>query len=229
MMRNFLIKLNGWQRLGIILSFLWAILWLLYSVIVIFTPPKDVFDEISRELGVWAQLRFIFDCLMKAIIPIIVGWLGIYSTLWLFRWVREGFEHNKKEMGKALPEEKISNRNSRMNMKQKIVFLIGVGIIVLMGLIPPWYYHGIYYCNHGDRPFHMAATLDSEYGFLFFPPDPPNMTDYNDHHDRGVDGWRYFGNSGPCIDLSRLLIQWAVIAIAMAVIVFALKDEKKIP
>jgi hypothetical protein len=93
-----------------------------------------------------------------------------------------------------------------MNKKQKIVCLIGVGVIILMTLIPPWYYH-VASRRVGDRQ--IVFEHQGNYGFLFSPPDPPD-----------------FGYRNYCIariDLSRLLVQWVVVAIATGGIVWFLK------
>lgn len=75
-----------------------------------------------------------------------------------------------------------------MNKKQKIVFLVGLGIIVLMGLIPP--------------------GLDSYSGTRFY--------------DLLLFG---YGEGSQTIDLTRLFLQWAVVVIATAGIIFILKDN----
>lgn len=85
-----------------------------------------------------------------------------------------------------------------MNKKQKIAFLVGIGIIVLMGLIPPWYYAFV------GGPHRLLGA----YGLLFSPPSLVGAEDLADVY----------------IDLSRLLVQWAVVAIATAGIVLVLKD-----
>jgi hypothetical protein len=94
-----------------------------------------------------------------------------------------------------------------MNKKQRVVFLVGIGIIVLMGLIPPWYYHAVY-SREQRLMFEIPATDD--YGLLFSPP-----------------SWdltrKPIFDPVPRIDFSRLLLQWAVVAIGTAGICFALK------
>ena len=90
-----------------------------------------------------------------------------------------------------------------MNKKQKIVFLVGIGIIVIMGLIPPWHYYAVY-----SRDQQIPIELVGGYEFLF----SPSMLS---------------GNTIPHIDLCRLLVQWAVVAIATAGIVLVLKDDKE--
>jgi hypothetical protein len=86
-------------------------------------------------------------------------------------------------------------RSEGMNKKQRIVFLAGTGIIVLMGLIPPWYFH-----RTGDYP-----DSPGYYGFIFATP----------------------YEIGNAIDVTRLFIQWAVVAIATAAIMWVLKDLKR--
>jgi hypothetical protein len=97
-----------------------------------------------------------------------------------------------------------------MNRKQKVVFLVGVGIIVMMGLIPPWYYHSVF-----TEEQRIACEINGDYGFLFSPPQPPS------------DLVRFKAKyTLILIDYSRLLVQWAVVAIATAGIVLVLKDRR---
>jgi hypothetical protein len=82
-----------------------------------------------------------------------------------------------------------------MNKKQKVVFLVGIGIIVIMGLVPPWYYQ-----SRGPYP-----SSPGGYGFILSTP----------YH------------IGDAIDVTRLFIQWAMVAIATAVIMWAFKDDNR--
>jgi hypothetical protein len=84
-----------------------------------------------------------------------------------------------------------------INKKQKIALLVGFAIIVLMGLFPPWCWN----IPHGGQYFHQAG----QYAFLF------SSSDYN-----------YIGSE---IDVTRLFIQWVVVGIATAGIMFLLKDR----
>ncbi len=85
-----------------------------------------------------------------------------------------------------------------MNKKQKVAFLVGIGIMVLMGLIPPWYYY-------------LPPWADASF-FVRFP---------------GYYGWIFSRPAGPGthVDITRLFIQWAVVAIATAGIMWVLKDD----
>jgi hypothetical protein len=82
-----------------------------------------------------------------------------------------------------------------MNRIQQLTVIIGVAIMVLMGLMPPWYFSIGY-----------GAYFKGGYGFLFFPPS------HNDF--------------APVINLSRLLIQWAVIALASCGVIFYFKNRQ---
>lgn len=106
-----------------------------------------------------------------------------------------------------------------MNKKQRVVFLVGVGIIILMGLIPPWYYRAV--LPSGDHIAQFTVRADRDYGFLFDPPPTFDFLEDAQGHKKG------FYPVLPCIDFSRLLLQWAVVAIATAAMIFILKDEKR--
>lgn len=95
-----------------------------------------------------------------------------------------------------------------MNKKQKVVFLVGVGIIVIMGLIPPWYYHSVRSLDQ-----RIAFEINGDYGSLFSPPSS-DLPRFN------------IRDTLVLIDLSRLLVQWAVVAIATAGIVLVLQDKR---
>jgi hypothetical protein len=58
-----------------------------------------------------------------------------------------------------------------MNKKQKIVFLVGIGLVVFMGLIPPWYYDNPGYYDNSET-VRRPKKIDVGYGFLFSPPIP---------------------------------------------------------
>ena len=45
----------------------------------------------------------------------------------------------RQYLKKTLALKRRVEEGGGMNKKQKVVFLVGVGIIVLMGLIPPWH------------------------------------------------------------------------------------------
>jgi hypothetical protein len=92
-----------------------------------------------------------------------------------------------------------------MNKKQKIVFLIGLSIIVFMGLIPPWYFQTTFTVDQ-----HTAFETDGGYEWIFDPP---------------VSDQPWTPGSRSVVDLRRLLVQWGVVAIATAGLVFVLRDK----
>ena len=107
-MRGF--RLNGWQRIGIVLSMLWAVLGGLWGSHVatqealaiplahykscISQPDYDddecsaAFDE---EYAVGVRGHWVFAA-MAALIPIPVVWLLVYILVWTVRWMRRGLQ-----------------------------------------------------------------------------------------------------------------------------------------
>ncbi len=92
---------------------------------------------------------------------------------------------------------------------------MGTGIIVLMGLIPPWYYRTFYGV---DQRIVSEMRAEENYGFLFSPPDPLYERGYSD---------RRLSMRLARIDFSRLILQWFVVAVSTAGIIFFLERSKK--
>ena len=74
----------------------------------------------------------------------------------------------------------------RVSTTQRRIILAGVAVLALMGLFPPW--------THTIRNEGISSEEPAGYGFIAWPP--PKKYDS--------------ATSGLKIDLSRLLIQWAV-------------------
>ena len=85
-----------------------------------------------------------------------------------------------------------------MNEKQLIVMWVGIIIIVLMGLFPPWL-----------TVFADASRISLGYGFILIPPLP--------------NAYRYQFAS---IDFTRLLTQWTIVAAITAGLIITFKDKK---
>jgi hypothetical protein len=84
-----------------------------------------------------------------------------------------------------------------MSRLQKTVLGIGVVAIALMGLFPPWNLTFDYHTEgEGGRAFH--STNSAGYALIYEPPKPPAAI------------WPVYTVS---IDVSRLLIQWAIAAV----------------
>lgn len=131
------------------------------------------------------QIRHILLWLLWFIVP--VG--GLYGLGWSLGWVYRGSKERK----------------------QKAVLLVGVGIIVVMGLIPPWHSQIVL---KSERP--ITVTVRAGYGFLFSPPYCPKYAGAENTFDEF---------EAPSIALSQLFVQWIVVAIAAAGILFGLRGS----
>jgi hypothetical protein len=102
----------------------------------------------------------------------------------------------------------------RMNKKQRTI-IIGLAIILLMGLIPPW-----------KCAFSLAKYPRLErpagYGFIFYPPSPVKVAGSGEFFSP-MNRPSYWSVR---LDVTRLFIQWAVIAIAVAGICLVLKEDE---
>jgi hypothetical protein len=113
-------RINGWNRLGIVLSAAWLLVasWAYFyelnnhpSELTAYFPhagyewihdldATKMAHKASQQQGKDFSDRFVllkptFDTygFLKFILtPIVASWLGIYVVLWIFRWVRRGFE-----------------------------------------------------------------------------------------------------------------------------------------
>lgn len=72
-----------------------------------------------------------------------------------------------------------------MRLRQVVVMWLGIIVVVVMGLFPPW------------RVNAVDFSVSEGYGFIWHPPEY-----------RSPDGYR----SGMQIDLTRLVVQWVMVA-----------------
>jgi hypothetical protein len=101
------IRLNGWQRVGIVLSVIWAIgggLWgnaigihqgdwaveklkFCYAHNTEWAPCDVAFhmDYSTAIAGHW------YVAAIVGLVPIPLGWLIVYALIGLWRWIRRGF------------------------------------------------------------------------------------------------------------------------------------------
>lgn len=109
-------KLSGWFRLGIVVSAMWAAFTTFIYVNEIVNYPsfaaksalhgyfKWVDDPATTQkeaktLGKEFAERYTFikpdfklaGYFQLAVVPIVIGWLGVYLLVWMVRWVRDGF------------------------------------------------------------------------------------------------------------------------------------------
>jgi hypothetical protein len=124
-------RLNGWQRIGIVLSALWCLVVTTVTVKTYYDYFQQVAIEATiaecrknarnspfpekneRACGISIaeafgdgetaspQLLHYFSLLL---FPLTVSWLVVYATVWLTRWVREGFKIKSSPVDSNLPE-----------------------------------------------------------------------------------------------------------------------------
>ena len=90
-----------------------------------------------------------------------------------------------------------------LNDKQRKVVIVGVLLFVLMGLFPPWTYMYDWQSIHREKP--------AGYALIISPPGPEE------------NGIPY----GVRIDISRLIVQWLIIAAATSLGVFMNRTQEK--
>jgi len=103
-----LVRLNGWQRIGIVLSVLWAIgagvhLWLGWQTVsygywrayyhCVFTPGNDENScQSAQEDAEKKPTEYVRVMLPLALAVIPIAWLLVYIIVWTVRWIRRGFQ-----------------------------------------------------------------------------------------------------------------------------------------
>jgi len=98
---------------------------------------------------------------------------------------------NRYEKGRTKPRDTmVVLRIQKMNLKQSIILVVGVSTLILMGVHPPWTY--TFTSNQ------MQSEKPAGYEFIFSPP-------------RTERSKRSYGVK---IDVSRLAVQWFVVALA---------------
>ncbi len=112
-------KLNGWHRIGIVLSVLWILAMFVLASKEIFdwiasggcwvTVPNNLFIDWVKTadscperydplnlMSLWRGSFRVGTFLSLLILPVTAGWLGSYCVLWVVCWVKEGFKHTRK-------------------------------------------------------------------------------------------------------------------------------------
>jgi hypothetical protein len=90
----------------------------------------------------------------------------------------------------------------RMNKKQVVISIIGVAIVFLMGIIPPW--------KIVDTSSMTYREMPAGYYFIFAPPEP------DEEELLGVK-----------LDLSRLAVQWVTILFVIAAALFLTQEKEE--
>jgi hypothetical protein len=89
-------KLNGWQRLGVVVSALWAIWPFLYE-----GTSETSLPEAFRSP----------DCYVIALGPILLAWPLAYIAVYTFKWVKRGFQSTPVKVQAAPKGHTISEAN----------------------------------------------------------------------------------------------------------------------
>ena len=106
-----------------------------------------------------------------------------------------------------------------MNKKQKTCLLIGIAVIVVMGLFPPWVLE--YERRHftGNSKFEFRYTIEP--GPYSWISDPPYAEEKSNPYSTG-----FTEGNAKFIDLYRLGLQYFMVAVVTAGLVITFRDEK---
>lgn len=101
--------LNGWQRIGMVVSVLWALGAAIYERnqqvnsamelyqfqyrICLENHEKNCGETVSMQAAMDATANWI-DIVFYALGPIIAGWFIAFITIRTFRWISDGFSKN---------------------------------------------------------------------------------------------------------------------------------------
>jgi hypothetical protein len=107
-------RLNGWRRIGIVASVIWAIGAPIYldsaaqkDALEVFgrsyehcrdiprNDPNRCYEEASRLYETVPRYTFGGDpqnIAVVSLVPIVLGWLLVYALVYLVRWIRAGFK-----------------------------------------------------------------------------------------------------------------------------------------
>ena len=102
--------LNGWQRIGIILSVLWSlfVVGLASKEYIEFLKNEECLAEEAKlkETGKWTLPKFATACQAELekpplvsvlgflLLSIVAGWLIAYVIVWTKKWIVSGFKEN---------------------------------------------------------------------------------------------------------------------------------------
>jgi hypothetical protein len=112
-MRGF--RLNGWQRIGIVLSIVWTLcvsMWFfqhvpgandpgIASVYLQCISAPNANRGVCKARAEWfseeARSEFRAGWSWAALAPIVVAWLLVYVVVWVVRWIRRDFQPTASE------------------------------------------------------------------------------------------------------------------------------------
>lgn len=117
-----MMKINGWQRIGVVASVLWALGGGVYegkrrlqyaddfysNTMDRICPQRDSFSECMQQAGkTYEYMRAfnghdVLEILFVSIVPVVAGWLLAYLSIMAFRWVKVGFVANSSLAGSTI-------------------------------------------------------------------------------------------------------------------------------
>lgn len=92
----------------------------------------------------------------------------------------------------------------QINEKQKKIIVIGVVVIILMAIFPPWTHTYRYKTAYSNEP--------AGYRFIFYPPDKKSKVNSMAH---GIE-----------LDITRLCVQWIIFSMVTGLGVFLSSKPK---
>ena len=121
-------RLNGWQRIGIVVSVVWAVGAAIYQrnadieraerfvnwAYQVCTEAKSLkhesdFGDCSRELtknwAIWLEGSW-GNVALASLIPIPLGWLLVYVIIRIYRWVKTGFKRERPDRSPPTQSER---------------------------------------------------------------------------------------------------------------------------
>ena len=98
-----------------------------------------------------------------------------------------------------------------MNKKQKAVILIGVVIILVMGIFPPWIYVYHRAVSMSGKGVDIFSEKSAGYVLVFKPPPPEKESE----------------PYGIRLDSNRLLAQWAMVILAVIGLTLVFQKRKE--
>ena len=97
-----------------------------------------------------------------------------------------------------------------MSVKQKVCIWIGIAAFVLIGILPPW----VYRLDSENSGAKVRVEASAGYSFLTSPPELRKPWNWD----------RSF--TAVSIDVTRLLIQWAMVVVLVGGLVFTLEERR---
>jgi len=97
------IRLNGWQRIGVILSALWIVFILSFAVyelrfgsryLLFIGPVTFESFTIYQDKMEWSRI-LLGRVVATALLPIPFFWLVAYGFVYALRWVSKGFKNDR--------------------------------------------------------------------------------------------------------------------------------------